>query len=422
MRFTPPALLLAAICFLAPVGVARAQDVESDSPRHPSVLNQLFPNPTGQNGFEDVALAIDALRDAKAAYPPEREFTLEKKRSYLSDPACQKALFYLRAGLAKTVVRCPIPEPTTEALYDVALSPMAGVRSLARLLAVEQYVLLADGRTREAIVSAEYALRLAQAIKGGTLTSSLVASAVNSITLERLARHGEQWSLRDCDRILALARTYHSLPDPGLQTIEWERRLAIQISSVIRRDAAAISAIESDEDGTKEDPILKPDAAEIERLGKSPEARAAFASEVSSHLNAAYDQMARRLRDPTLLGQNDKATGVGGGGHATLAARFAAHMSAGASDTFVVSLVTDRVRLQLLGVHAAIRKYRWENGRLPERLEDLDLKGGLATDPFSGKPLLYKKTGDTDYELSSIGGPAGQVPITLPRTPIPPPP
>jgi hypothetical protein len=153
---------------------------------------------------------------------------------------------------------------------------------------------------------------------------------------------------------------------------------------------------------------------------------------MSSLLNAAYDRMIRRLRDPTTLGQDEKPTGFSGGKPVSLAALFADSLTTGASDTFVVNLVSDRVRLQLLGVHAAIRKYRWENGRLPEHLAELDLKGGLGTDPFSGKPLLYKKVSDSAYELSSIGGPTAnaedsgrpeygrRVPITLPRTPTPP--
>ncbi|MBC8104468.1 MAG: hypothetical protein H7Z41_17975, partial [Cytophagales bacterium] len=61
-----------------------------------------------------------------------------------------------------------------------------------------------------------------------------------------------------------------------------------------------------------------------------------------------------------------------------------------------------RTEFQLLAVHAAIRRYRWQNDRLPERLEDLVLNDLLA-DPYTQQPLQYKVTGATTYLLSSVG-------------------
>jgi hypothetical protein len=56
----------------------------------------------------------------------------------------------------------------------------------------------------------------------------------------------------------------------------------------------------------------------------------------------------------------------------------------------------------MLGVHAAIRRYRWEYRRLPDSLEQLKL-GAVAIDPFTGKPLAYRRVDDRSYTLSSIG-------------------
>jgi len=81
----------------------------------------------------------------------------------------------------------------------------------------------------------------------------------------------------------------------------------------------------------------------------------------------------------------------------------------------------DSAKIHLLGVHAAIHRFRWENNRLPASLAELKLTS-LTTDPFTGAPLLYKVTGIA-YELSSAGsaahsdGSAGIGPIYLPRKP-----
>src|SRR5262249_2182542 len=57
---------------------------------------------------------------------------------------------------------------------------------------------------------------------------------------------------------------------------------------------------------------------------------------------------------------------------------------------------------RMLACHAAIRKFRWENDRLPTSLVELKL-GALAIDPFSGQPLGYKTLTLTTYRLEAIG-------------------
>ncbi len=63
-----------------------------------------------------------------------------------------------------------------------------------------------------------------------------------------------------------------------------------------------------------------------------------------------------------------------------------------------------RARLRLLECEVALRGYRLEKGGLPERLEELvpDYLPELPLDPFSGRPLVYRKTRD-GYLLYSLG-------------------
>ncbi len=63
-----------------------------------------------------------------------------------------------------------------------------------------------------------------------------------------------------------------------------------------------------------------------------------------------------------------------------------------------------RARLRLLECELALRAYRLEKGRLPERLGELvpDYVPEVPLDPFSGRPLVYRKTKD-EYLLYSLG-------------------
>ena len=100
----------------------------------------------------------------------------------------------------------------------------------------------------------------------------------------------------------------------------------------------------------------------------------------------------------------------------------------------IVSPATDRftqtrVQVQLLGVHGAVRRFRWERDKLPDALTDLRLPPELSTDPYTGTLLVYQKTSETAYALSSAGPPerdenggivpGKRVPILLPAPPPP---
>src|SRR2546421_8583382 len=128
---------------------------ESPAPRKP-VFSTLFPRPTGTNGYEEIvqagdqALAIPAINQALDA-----GYTLTDKRSLLRQPAVINTLQILRVGLAK-----PLRPPDGNEVTDESFQAFAGIRQLARLLSVQQYVLFADGKVAEAIHSAGDALRL----------------------------------------------------------------------------------------------------------------------------------------------------------------------------------------------------------------------------------------------------------------------
>jgi hypothetical protein len=57
---------------------------------------------------------------------------------------------------------------------------------------------------------------------------------------------------------------------------------------------------------------------------------------------------------------------------------------------------------RLLALHAAIRVYRAQNGRLPKSLPVLNL-GAMATDPFTDASFRYQSKPDGTFTLDSPG-------------------
>jgi hypothetical protein len=75
-----------------------------------------------------------------------------------------------------------------------------------------------------------------------------------------------------------------------------------------------------------------------------------------------------------------------------------------AEESLRLSLLRTEAWKQILVTDLAIRVYRLEHGRDPERLEELvpSLLKSVPLDPFSKKPLVYRPQGNT-YLLYSVG-------------------
>ena len=202
-----------------------------------AVFPKLFPQPTGDNGYEEIVQAGDLVRASTLAQAATNTgATLRQRRDALADPEVARALSLLRRGLAK-----PIRSPRATVTAGTPFPDLAPLRGLARLLAVYQYVALADGRTADAIGALRDGLRLAQTVKGEVLIGGLVGVAVETIVLTRLARHLDQMTARDCDRLVALSREYLAAPDAAINALESERRFQLAAIESIRDGLAALA-------------------------------------------------------------------------------------------------------------------------------------------------------------------------------------
>jgi hypothetical protein len=396
MLLTAGAVMLPAL-FLAK-GSAHAQTA---SP----LASSAAPSPDA-DAFACFALAAESLKASKL-YPPTeaRDATLAQKRAALADPSVQRALTLLRIGLNR-------PNRVSEDLGN-QFPQFANVRTLARLLAVELYVAFADGRTRAALSTVDDGLRLGYAAKPAGTIGALVGAAVDAIVLNLFARHLDQLSARDCELLLLQMRRYLSLPDPVLAA--WRAERAYGMRSVIAPLLEAFSKedLTGDLEGIGDMKELTPaQRAEFAALRTDPAARAAFVAALRRRFEAVYDSAEAEYRAGPARPAAAAAVSApsatpppSGRGLADVIGDGLAPGILPVMSRTAQRMHENQAHARLLAVHAALRRYRWEYNRYPERLDELNL-GALAADPFTGGLLTYARLPDgSGYTLESIGPP-----------------
>ena len=387
----------------------------------PSVFSKYFATPTGMNGFEEILWAGERLQESKAVYLPRATFTLARKRAFLADPAVKDAFVLLRRGLAKPI-NIPRHDPTDPDFP----SPFALIRSLARLLAVEIYVCLADGRSDIAVANVTQGLALTYPLKSVNMVWGMVGGAMDSLMLTTLLEQAGTWNVRDCQRLQQLALKWLTTPNPAVEGLSAEREIALQMVVRYRVKWEELCeqleyhyASEEDEDETVESLQAEEYA---NTLRTNPALRERVFGEMASMINAHFDQAYALMNYPTGRMEVKIASSVSGNWHPITLALGPALLSD--APTIIQPSVENRLQLQFLLIHAAIRHHRWENNRLPKSLEELHLEPRFLTDPFTAKPLLYELSQTrTSYRLASAGAlapgedgkPDTRSPITLPQ-------
>jgi hypothetical protein len=358
-------------------------------PAPPTAFSQLFPQPTGQNGYEDIVVAGDLIQNNTLLAAAEQpNATLAHMRAALADPACRRALALMRRGLTK-----PMQSPRTRIDFITAFPDLALLRNLARLIKIEQYVFLSEGRTTAAIQCLRDALRLGEAVRGETIISGLTALLTESILLYPLCIRKEQWTEADCKRLLQISQNYLAQTDGGRAALEGERRSTLAGMERLLADFESSESEYRFGEGGKEGEtgLLK---QEWVTLKQDAAAREKFAAELRRRINNKFDEAiaANPLSLTPVAVQSPDRTLMG-----TLSGVLLPELR-----LVRRRYVNRMIQFQLLGVHAGIQRFRWQHNRLPASLNEINLKE-LVGDPFSGELLQYRLTGSDTYSLSSIG-------------------
>ncbi len=380
-------LLSASLLFIVGAGTACAQDAP-DPPKLP-VFGQLFGQPTGQNGYENWVQAGDLIiNNDRIEQALEPNATLTAKRRLLAEPGVQAALHLLHTGLNK-----PVQTPHAVIDAETTFPEYTVFRKMARLLSVEMYVQFADGRIDMALDTLDDGLRFGYRMQSSLLISGLVGIAVDAIVLKSFSAHLDQLSEYQCLRVRRMAEEMAAWPSPLTSLMRIEQQVTNRILDKLGADPKATeSVIDGFGDENEWDENTRRLAA---RLRSNPPDIGVLVAQTKARAAAYYDAALVNVQLPR--SQRKILSPVGG---EALDARLL--------DTLTPSI--DQVankydqmdaKLRLLGVHAAVRAYRWEHNRLPLTLADLHI-GKLTLDPYTGNPLRYQNNG-ASYDLFSSG-------------------
>jgi hypothetical protein len=309
------------------------------------------------NGFAAIQSAADLARQSKLyEQAVSAKVTLTVKRAALRDPSIARALKQLRAALDMPVAAL------RDANGDPPFQMYSAFRSLGRLIAVEAYVELADGKTDDAVGALRDGMRLSHMLQSDLVIGDLTGLAVQSLLAKTMDAHLGQLPARSCERLLSLVDEWMQAPNPHVRAMVSERDFALV---KLREQLGA------------QNPGLFRAAVEL--------------------IKARYDLRAAGLQLP--LWERSPLPELGDSD----AERY--YKALGTDDVFANygnAIARTQADVQILGVSAAIQRYLWEYDSLPQNLEALKL-GAMAQDPFTGKPLVYNRTGPRTYSLTCDG-------------------
>lgn len=349
-----------------------------------------YPSPNAYEAYKTLAegMANDLGRDARFR---EAESAMRDPRRQASAQA--KAYYLMRIRPYLDAYRAYLELPSAAVYeYDTrwALPELAEFRRLAQAEAVLIRDALQAGRADEAVQRAADSVRFAEQIRNeGLLIHYLFGDALIGIALAPLRDALPQiQDARALEQIVQLARDYETRRKPLTQAMQMEYCFGLAFyrdlaeGKLKPKDLREIMNIQS---------RFVPDSAEGTLvmtgvgipfvLGSSLKEYEEFHAQARADL--AQPMWTRTLTSPTPKRfLNSFITPV--------------YSQASVKEQQEVALV------RLMGCAAAIKRHRQRTGAYPASLKALQL-GEMATDPFTGKPFVYRRDAKRGFQLYSLG-------------------
>ncbi len=369
-----------------------------------SIFRKLFPQPTGQNGLEELVYAAELLTQNRAGQSLDAASnpTLSELEIWFADARVKQCMARMRQGLGKSV-RSPRPTLTLQ----IEVPEFALMRRLGRMLRHQVQLNYAMGRHAEAARAVEDGMRLGYVVCYDCMLAGLVGGTIVNFTLVGAMRYQTAWSALDCERFLRLSREWLAAPDPFAPLFAGERTFFEEALAQFEKEPKKfITEILPENDEEEDTDRLRRER--LEAVTDDAPARALLARGAQ----AAFNQWMRDI--PAFLSDPARPMPVRKPNDEALAALVEAVI---VNPRATTRFTSTRVTIQLFGVHAALQRHWWEKGSYPENLNALKL-ADFIIDPYTRQPFSYKRQEQT-YELISAGpidpDQAGKrTPLTLP--------
>jgi hypothetical protein len=424
---------------------------------HKTLLEQVVPNPTGTNGYEDYLRAAELLRGPDFGnyinWSPDRyEELVEQLKAHDAEPPpggvalrefpdvkaqlanykrmdsmtklqvwkegvekFSKALDFLAAGNRKRVT-----DPH-ERLDMLTLFPeYAYFKSLAKLADMAAYVAFAEGRSKQGTQILLDSYQLGFNLEGKILIAHLVGTAIESISLAGFERHLDSISRQDAALIESAV--------PGL--LEGEPRVIGCIQNEQKFSMVSLTDIlngkydltgQTSAGGEEESPEGKSLREQIKRLSGSQ--IQALVGRASTEIDHKLKPIIARFRGP----ESGWVVNAPPPGNVEEEVRQPSTVqelmdnfiedSTSVFDQVGLSAAKSRTQLRLLGLSAAVIRYKWDTGNLPDSLAAA-VKKSLISDPLSGQDFAYERLGFFSFRIVSRGVPqTGEIGLKWRRAP-----
>lgn len=435
-------------------------DTRQTQEPYKTLLQQVVSQPTGVNGYEDLLMAAEVVRNKQLGIylswtPDSYEALLARLKDEPKGSGIEKQLWELervpkedvelarhldgmtrlevwreaskRYGAALEYlakgVRKKIWDPREKFNASTLFPEFAYMKSVAKLADIAAFVAFADGRSLQGTKYLLDSYQLGVSLESGVLISNLVGIAIESIALAGIERHLDSISRADAVLIEATVPNLLAGPPRILKCLEYEQQMTIQsIADVLLGKDSASDTIgvygEKDDGWT---------ALAIQIKALSPQQRDALL------------QRARGRIEQSLIPERKKYSGPESGwvppptNQQSSAAEEEEGFRAPASPTAFVDELTDsstyvfsqagsaaaksRTQLRLLGLSAAVIRYKWDTGKMPTNLRDA-VKPELVKDPLSGEEFAYERQGAWGFRVYSKGVPGiGEIGLKYRRPP-----
>ena len=405
---------------------------------------QLFPNPTGQNGYEeyvqaaDLATGRECLSYLSEEETPPKDVVLRglwqqiplgpdgrRKPSEaikrLAVRQCWDMLDLVERGNAK-----PTVDPRGRLDVDTLFPELSRLKPIARLLAAQAELSFADGRADAGLHSLVAGLTLGRKIQVEGVINWLVGCSIRAIAMGGLARRTgdlgpeeartlKDWATADLagsNRVEEMFVTeigsahdqVEAIVLGGPEALGKRDKDYVQFAMSQAWDQLGVSEGNTKDDEMRRLEAMKPFIEWMVVSEKRPDPlRDKLLTASESYVDQALLWFHGVITRPegAWTGEQDlPKTGV-------LRIFYAMYLPM--FELALHSAAIDRTRVRLILLHAEVALFKAKNGHLPASLADLNDPAAVS-DPLSGKSFQYVPHPDGSYRLWSLGSAfAGEV-------------
>jgi len=394
------------------------------------LIDQIGIKPTGKNGYEELLMAGDILLSGgfRTYYDIDRALTTggdvsttERTRkaaevfrgmNSLQRKRLLAERFSKATDLIRQAVKKPIFEPRAEMETSTLFPELAAFRTIGFHLANVAYVERAAGRDAASVETTLMGLHCFDRIQRSTMISYLVGRAGTIILMNGLAENLPHLSHNAAEKLEAGARELASQPNAFYDSMAGEFKWMTNFYKELEKDVSndALIAVFGDEENDFQKRLLGLSTADRKNL--VPVFKKKMDAQVKRFADWASGGPKAWLNPPDFEPQPSSDP----------VEQIAEEMIANSFPVFAqpaLLAATYVVQQRLLWVHAAVLRYRWENGRLPTKLSDA-VEENIATCPLTDKPFVYNRLSGGGFEVKSQGvTKTGEITLTSrpPRAP-----